>query len=406
MPFVIVGVPFFFGGSSAIIDAVASLPDVRLGVISQDPQEKLPPATRARIAAHWRVDDVMDPGQIAYAVGMLARRMGPVYRLFAASEQLQVPLAAVREQLGIEGIPLGVAMNFRDKARMKSVLRSAGLPCARYGVAHSEEEVWRGAEEVGLPLVIKPLAGAGAQATFRIDNAEGLGEALQVLRPRPDQPVLLEEFILGEEHSFETISIDGRAVWHSLTHYLPTPLDVLRNPWIQWCVVLPREVDDPRYDDIRHTATRSLEALGMTTGLSHMEWFRRRDGSIAVSEVGARPPGAQITTLISRANDIDFVRAWARVKVYGEFDPPARRYAVGAAYLRGQGRGRVRAIHGLEQAQREIGHLVTDVKLPEIGQAPASGYEGEGFVILRHPETSVVVEALSRLITLVRVELG
>ena len=39
-------------------------------------------------------------------------------------------------------------------------------------------------------------------------------------------------------------------MWHSLTHYYPTPLEVLRNPWIQWSVVLPREIDDPRYDDI------------------------------------------------------------------------------------------------------------------------------------------------------------
>jgi biotin carboxylase len=298
------------------------------------------------------------------------------------------------------------ARNFRDKSRMKDVLRRAGVPCARHRLAHTDEEAREFAEEVGFPLVLKPPAGAGAQSTFRVDDKEAFAEALKISAASPQQPVLIEEFITGEEQSLETISIGGRAVWHSLTHYYPTPLDALRNPWIQWCVLLPREIDGPQYEDIRLAGARALEALGMDTGLTHMEWFRRRDGSVAISEVGARPPGAQITTLISRAHDVDFLHAWARVMVYGEFDPPERRYAAGAAFLRGQGSGRVVAIHGLEEAGRELGGLVTDVKLPEVGQTPTGSYEGEGYVLLRHPETEVVKEALLRLVSLVRVELG
>ena len=65
-----------------------------------------------------------------------------------------------------------------------------------------------------------------------------------------------------------------------------------------------------------------------------------------------------------------------------------------------------RSFHGLVQAGRELGELVTDVKLPEVGQTPTGGYEGEGYVLLRHPETEVVKEALQHLISIVRVELG
>jgi hypothetical protein len=144
----------------------------------------------------------------------------------------------------------------------------------------------------------------------------------------------------------------------------------------------------------------------MQTGFSHMEWFRRNDGSVAISEVGARPPGAQITRLMCYAHDFDFYDAWARLMVFETFTPPARRYAAGAAFLRGQGPGRVVAVHGLEKAQKEIGHLVVESNLPKKGQPRSSSYEGEGNVIVRHPETRVVVEALKRLITAVRVEVA
>ena len=214
--------------------------------------------------------------------------------------------------------------------------------------------------------------------------------------------------------SFETVSIRGRAVWDSSTRYNPAPLHVLENPWIQWTVLLPREVETSDTQAVRPYARAALEALGMRTGISHMEWFRRDrpdTGPVAISEVGARPPGAQIMSINSYAHDVDFYRLWARLVVHEAFDPPRRKFAAGAAFFRGQGGDprsarRVVKIHGLEQAQKELGPLVVEAKLPQIGQARAESYEGEGYAILRHSDTEVVERALARLVALVRVELG
>jgi formate-dependent phosphoribosylglycinamide formyltransferase (GAR transformylase) len=399
--------PFFAETTLRFIDAAASLDGVRLGLISQDPSDRLPQALRAKLAAHWRVDDGLDSRQILAAVRSIGGPLGgSPQRLVGALEQLQEALAEVREALGIDGMGVEAARNFRDKSRMKDVFRAAGVSCARYGLASSAEEARRRARDIGYPLVLKPPAGAGARNTLRVDDERALDQYLQLMTPEATRPLLLEEFVVGEEHSFDAVSVHGRPVWHSLTHYRPGPLAVMENRWIQWTVLLPREVDHPRYDDIRRVGSEALRALGMGTGLSHMEWFRRRDGSIAISEVAARPPGAQFTTLISYAHDIDFYRAWARLMILDEFDPPERRYAAGIAFLRGQGRGRVQAVRGLEQAQKELGELVVEVRLPRPGQSASDSYEGEGFVVLRHPDTKTVAAALERLVQLVRVELG
>lgn len=403
---VVLAAPILSENAARIIRAAANLDGVRLGVVTQDPLDKLPEDLRGRVAQHWRVDDVLDLDQLQWGVVNVSSRLGGIRRLFAAYEQLQVPVAVIRERLGIEGMRSEAARNFRDKARMKDLLRDAGVPCARHGRVESEQEAWQFAEANGYPLVYKPIEGAGARSTFRIDTAEQLRDALQISPPGSAAPILLEEHILGEEHSFEGVCVDGRLVWHSLTRYSPTPLEVLRNGWIQWCIVLPREIDDPQYDDIRAAAARTLEVLGLGTGLCHLEWFRRRDGSIAISEVAARPPGAQIMDMVSYAHDVDFDAAWVRLMVHGTFEPPARHYAAGVAFLRGQGEGRVKAIHRLEEAAREVGSLVVNAKLPEIGQPATGSYEGEGFVIVRHPETARVEQALQRIISTVKIELG
>ena len=398
--------PFFLDTTLRFVAAVAELPGVRLGLVSQDPVEKLPESIRTRLAGHWQVESGLDPQQIADAVRGLAGRIGPPDRLIGALEQLQVPLGEVRDALGIEGMGAEVAKNFRDKARMKSVLQRAGVPCARHQRVTSADEARDFARTAGYPLVLKPTSGAGAKSTYRVTDAATLEEALGAVRPAPERQAVIEEFVVGEEFSFDTVSLRGRPLWHSLSFYLPAPLHVVDNPWIQWCVLVPREIDHPSFDGIRRVAFRALEVLGMGTGLSHMEWFRKEDGSVMVSEVGARPPGAQITSLISYAHDVDFYRAWARLVVLEQFEPPARRFAAGCAYLRGQGKGRVRALHNRELIERELAPIVVEAKLPREGQPQSSSYEGEGYVILRHPETRVVEEGLRRIISGVRVELG
>jgi len=66
----------------------------------------------------------------------------------------------------------------------------------------------------------------------------------------------------------------------------------------------------------------------------------------------------------------------------------------------------VRAVHGVDDVQRDVGHLVVEARLPRPGQQAGSDYLGEGYVIVRDPETSVVRDALGRIVSGVRVELA
>jgi Carbamoyl-phosphate synthase L chain, ATP binding domain len=398
--------PYLLDATARFAEATARLPGVALALITCEPAERVPEPLRGGLAAHWRLDDPLDTGQIARAVAAVSEHVGPVQRLIGVFEHLQVPLAQVREQLGIPGMDAVTARNFRDKAQMKSVLRAAGVPCARYRLADSASAAAAFADEVGYPLVVKPPAGAGAKSTFRLDDASDLKVWLDAAPPAPGGPALLAEFLTGDEGSYDSVMTGGEIIWDSVSRYLPTPLEVLRNPWIQWAVLMPRDIGGPEYDDIREIAPAALRALGLRTGLTHMEWFRRPDGTVAVSEVAVRPPGAQISSMLCYAHDFDLYRAWARLMVHGSFTRPERTWSVGTVFLRGQGTGRVRGVHGLGELPPEIRALVIESRLPQAGQVSSASYEGDGFVIVRHPDTAVVTDALRRLVTTVRVELG
>lgn len=350
------------------------------------------------------VSDALDSRKIAEAVAGLSARHGRPHRITGVLEDLQVQLAEVREHFGVPGLGAEAAVRFRDKARMKDELRAHGLPCAKHRILHSGGEGWEFVGEVGYPIVLKPLAGAGCRSTWRVESPEDLHSALASARPSMDRPVLAEEFIRGEEYSFETLTLSGQPLFHSISRYYPTPLEVVRNPWMQWVCVLPRDIRTPFFDPVREIGVRAVRELGMASGITHMEWFRRPDGSIAIGEIAARPPGAQIVRLMSLAYDADMYRAWARAVVDEAYDGPwERKYSAGVAFLRGAGQGRVVAVDNVDEAQRAVGHLVVDAKLPTLGAPKRDSYEGDGYAIVRHPDTEVVKRALKTIIETIQV---
>ena len=393
--------PFPLETTLRFLRALGGLQGVRiLGVVHTPPDG--PDRQLLQDVVH--VENPLDVGDLGRAVETLVHRHGPLHRITGILEPIQVQLAQLREHFRVPGPDARTSELFRDKARMKDMLRAHGLPCARHRLLRSWEDAQAFVEEVGFPIVLKPPAGMGCKATWRIQTIDQLREALQSVQPRPEDPTLAEEFLRGREFSFETVTIGGQVRFHSLSHYLPPPLDVMENAWIQWCVLLPRDISGPEYEDAHRLGHAAVRVLGLDTGFTHMEWFRRHDGSLAIGEIAARPPGANIVRLTGLAYDADLYRAWARAVVDDAFDGPwERRYATGCAFLRGPGRGRVVGLDGVKRAHELVGRLVEEVKLPTLGTTKSDSYEGDGYVIVRHEDTEVVRRALKTIIDTIRV---
>jgi biotin carboxylase len=288
---------------------------------------------------------------------------------------------------------------------MKDALREAGLPVARHRLVHSVAEANAFADLVGLPLVIKPPAGMGAKATFRITSLELLGQALRSLGVGPQEPILVEEMLRGTEHSFETITIGGEPRVWSLADYQPGCLEVLENPWIQWACILPKELDAAHYQDAKVAGIAAIKALGLKDGMTHMEWFHRKDGSLAIGEIAQRPPGGQLLHMTGAVHDIDIYRAWARSVIDGALDAPwHRKYAAGTAYIRGMGRGRVASVRGVRETHEAIGPWLVEAKLPTIGAHKNDSYEGDGYVMVKHESTAKVQEMIRTIIETIKIQ--
>jgi len=129
--------------------------------------------------------------------------------------------------------------------------------------------------------------------------------------------------------------------------------------------------------------------------MSHVEWFRRADGSVVISEAAARVPSAAISTLAHLADGTHLIDLWVRLLVLGQVDaPPPRRFAAAAVFLRGSGRGRIRAVRGLPGVIEKSGPLIVAADYPAVGTAIERDWDGNGSILFRSPSTRAVVEAV------------
>jgi biotin carboxylase len=278
---------------------------------------------------------------------------------------------------------------FRDKVEMKKILDAAGVRTPRHARATTQQECWNVAERFGWPLIIKPVAGAGSADTYPLHEPADLDAALKRMGHVPE--VSVEEFVVGEEHTHDTVCANGNILYENVAWYRPTPLQAKLNEWISAQATCLRDIDGAEIRIGRELGYKVLNALGFRTGFTHMEWFRTKNGEAVFGEIGARPPGARLVHLMNYASDIDLFRGWADAVCWGKLSQDTtKKYNCGVIFKRAQGPGNiVRRYDGLDRLMARFGEHVTVVDLTPIG-APRRDWKssavGDGWCVVRHPD--------------------
>jgi len=356
--------------------------------IGERPVEALGPELHRQLAGYEQIPNVTDEQRLYDAVRRIQKR-GWVDRLEATVEAHIMPTARVREACGIPGTSVRTAWLCRDKPSMKEALREAGIPTAQSTGTSSPDEAWAFARRVGFPLIVKPRSAAGAAGTWRVTDEGQLESVIRESGLEHGREVAIEEFIEGHEGFYDTLALGGRVVHHFISHYYPNVLEAMRTRWISPQVVTTNRVDATSYGELELLGQKVIQALGIGTSATHMEWFYGPKG-LKFSEIGCRPPGVGVWDLYAAANDFDIYREWGNLIANGRpAQQPSRRFAAGMIALRPDRDGRVAGYEGIEKLQRELGEWVIDAHFPPAGSPTApveAGYMANAWVRMRHPD--------------------
>jgi formate-dependent phosphoribosylglycinamide formyltransferase (GAR transformylase) len=359
--------------------------------LGDQPPDALPHAARSSLA-HYEHVNLSDGDAVLRALRGLSQHVS-IDQVECLWEPYMILAARIREAFGLPGMTVEQTVPFRDKEQMKRTLDAAGIRTPWHVSTSSVAGVWEAAERIGYPLIVKPIAGAGSADTYRVDSAAQLGEVLPLLAHVPQLSV--EEFVDGEELTFDTICADGRILFEHVLWYRPRPLQMRMHEWVSPVSISLRDLSTDFVQGGRRMGEAVLAALGFRSGFTHMEWYRKHDGEVVFGEIGARPPGARVVDLMNFATDGDTYVGWAQAVVHGHMDPLQLRYNAGGIFKRARGTGRISHSEGLDALLSKYGDDVVFIDLLPVG-APRRDWRstvtGDGMVVVRHHELQRVIE--------------
>jgi biotin carboxylase len=355
--------------------------------VGDTPRAALPDSVKPYLTDYLAVPRIMDEDDVIERVSAWMRGRS-VDRVLANWEPLVILAARLRERWGVPGMSVDTVRGFRDKQLMKERVAAAGLRVPRSFRVRTANEVRDAAERIGYPLVVKPIAGAGSADTYRVGSPKELEDV--ILRTQRVSEASVEEYITGEEFTYDTVSIEGRPAFENVAQYLPKPLEARSEEWISPVIITVRDMAQPKLQKGIELGRNVLRALGMGDGFTHMEWFLTPSGEAIFGEIGCRPGGARLVDQMNFTCDIDLFREWARVACWKSFDAPkARKYNCGIIFKRAKGQGRITAIHGLGSYMQRFGRHVVEEKLLRPG-TPRRDWKqtllSDGWVTVRHPD--------------------
>ena len=355
--------------------------------ISDVPGGSLPEMTRTHLSGYLQTPMLNQEEAVVAAV--TAHWGGMTFdRVICLWEPGVVLAAKLRVALGVAGMSVDDAIAFRNKDIMKARVSAAGIRCPRHRGATSAVGVRAAAEEIGYPLIIKPIDGAGSMDTFRVDDATELEAALKRLTHVGH--VNVEEFIEAEEFTFDTICVNGQMQYFNVGFYRPRPLVARSVEWVSPQTICLRDVDSAWVADGVQMGADVLEAMNPGNAFTHVAWYRKSDGQVVFGEIAARPPGARTVDLMNYVSDVDLYMGYAEAELKGTFSiDVTRKYNAINIFKRAQGQGTIRRVSGLEQLVQRFGEHIVNIDLLPVGAQRRDWILtliSDGYLTIRHPD--------------------
>jgi biotin carboxylase len=194
-----------------------------------------------------------------------------------------------------------------NKSAMREALVRQGIPSCRYAYARGEQELRGAIDQVGMPCIVKPVAGEASVGVARIGSSDDIAAAMRHVGEQAIAAgVIVEEFLVGDEYSVEAITSQGQ---HHILAITKKFKDASTFVEIGHLVPAPLEADTSAA--IRDYVHAVLGAFNYRDCPSHTELVLTADGP-RIIETHTRVGGDRIVELVRHACGTDLYDLVAR----------------------------------------------------------------------------------------------
>ncbi len=195
-----------------------------------------------------------------------------------------------------------------DKYLMRKAMKDGGVDSPNFMLVTdkmSMAEIFAAIQEFSYPLICKPVDLSSSRGVFKIENKEGLKEALDyALEWSKKKEVILEEFIEGPEYSGESIAYQGQYKLLAITEKQTTGAP----HFVETGHRQPARLTDEMRAKVEQTLYKAFASMKIEYGAIHPEFRITPDGKVFFMEIATRMGGDCIgTDLTPLSSGYDFM---------------------------------------------------------------------------------------------------
>lgn len=219
-----------------------------------------------------------------------------------ASDLANITVSRIAEGLGLPGNSSECIELSTNKYNMREAFTKAGIATPRFYKVDRLEAYLFG---MRLPIIVKPTDRSGSRAITKITDFKDLKEAIKnAVGQSFEKQAIVEEYIEGEEYSYEAISYRGKHTNLAVTKKFTTGAPHYIETGHQQPCGLSKEM----LEKVHYVMGKALDALKITDGASHGEFKITPNGEVRIIEIGSRMGGDCIgSDLVPLSTGYDFM---------------------------------------------------------------------------------------------------
>ncbi len=292
-------------------------------------------------------------GAIAFARSV-ARTTG-LHGVMTMASESAVTVAGVAKALKLPGLDPEAAHRASQKILRQHCFHRGGVPGPRFAAASSADEAIELAASLGWPVVVKPADGAGSRGVQKVSGPEEMTAAIHEIAEHSKSPeFLIEEFLIGSEHSIEGIVINGEIYWTGFSDRNYDKKEIYPPFFLEDGDTLPTSLSETMIKRVRKAAAAAVRALRIDWGPVKGDILVDQNGP-RVLEMAARLSGDYFCNeTVPLHNGVDLVKAVMSLALGETVDPqqlrPKFNRGVALRYVWPKP-GRVCSINGIERVR-------------------------------------------------------
>ena len=342
---------FIIAASVWQIPVIQKAQSMGLAVVATD---RNPDAPGLKIADFAEVVDVLD------MEGMLnAALKHRIDGIIAEQTDISVPTAAyIAEKMGLPGVGYETALNATNKWLMREKCKQAGIPAPEYRKVNTLKEALNATEEIGLPIVMKPVDQQASRGVAKIWDINNVSKWFDKSKSYSREgSILIEKMMFGTESSAESFVIDGKVHVFGICDKTKGP------PPYSYDIrlIYPAFFSDETMSEIKTINEKIIKAIGINMGITHAEYIIT-DKGVRLIEIAARGCGSGVATmLIPAITGVDIIKVKIKQAIGEETQLDKHRFQKsGILEFLLLPQGKIKSITGLEIAKKIKG--VIDIK--------------------------------------------